>query len=209
LISRVPKLIAGVVLLSLPGCAEFLKDRTDPVTTSLEFPAREIKLLVRGVDSMYDASTFGQLIYTINDNQQLLVRYEKLKTYFQSISTDSGKKVEFQISLAKDTTEDVSRVKLCPVTRNWTMHATWQNAHPFGGDGRWSKEGGDYSAADCVSPVKDGVRLKYDMTTWYVNFARGQSQNLGLLLVSPVTIQIAGEKDPTAAPRIFFQKWVN
>ncbi len=202
-------LISVLFLLGLTGCAEFLKDTKNPVTTSLEFPVTEIKLLVRGVGNMYEPSTYGQLIYTINDNQQLLLRYEKLKEYFGSISTDGGKKVEFQINLASDTTEDLSRLQLCPVTRNWTMHATWQRAHPFGADGVWSKEGGDYPLADCVSTVKEGLRLKYDMTSWYVNFARGQSQNLGLLLVSPVTIRIAGDNDPSSAPRIFFQKWVN
>ncbi len=191
------------------GCAPYFKDKTDPVTTTLEFPVQEIKLLVRGVGNMYEANTYSQLIYTINDNQQLLLRYETLKDYFKSISTDNGKKVEFQISLVKDTTEDLSRLQLCPVTRNWTLHATWQRAHPFGASGVWTKEGGDYQPADCVSPTKDGVRLKYDLTSWYVNYARGPSQNLGLLLVSPTTVQIVGEKDATGAPRIFFQRWVS
>ena len=52
------------------------------------------------------------------------------------------------------------------------------------------------------------MRLKFDVTSWYVSYARGQNQNLGLLLISSKAVEVKGDKDYTGAPRIFFEKWV-
>ena len=195
--------------LVLCGCGTDWYTPPRPATTSMEIPLDGVKLLSPDIRDPHDERTFQQAEYEIHPKQILLLRYEKLGENYQAISTDNGKTIVLKLSVLVGQHTGRSPLEVCPVTRNWTMHATWQLAHPFGGKGIWNTPGGDFARSGCVTGNQKGRGVTFDVTRWYIDYARARRENLGLLLKSDSPVRISGELDGEGAPRLFFEKFVS
>ena len=168
-----------------------------------------VKLIAAGVEDREDPATFSQSQYMISPDHRLLLRYETLEKEATDVRTEDGHKVTLLIApaLGEDLASAQKNFKVCPLKRNWMMAATWRRAHPFNKEGYWAAGGGDYDSLECIqSTTTSGGFAVFDVTPWFLNYVRGRKQNFGLLLISDVKVQIAGDNSGSSSPRI---QWVN
>lgn len=111
------------------------------------------KMIVNGVTDQKEPSTFDQDQYTIQKGQRLLVRFEALSTHVTDIKNSWDNQLHMRLVPTDGTDVETLRksVKLCPVTKNWMMLATWYQAHPFNHEGKWNNPGGDFDSASCIA----------------------------------------------------------
>ena len=196
----------AVVALLVSGCALEFGDGTRPLTEQ-QYQIDGIKLLLPEVHEVQDPSTYGQREYKLGLRRHLLMRFETLSKYTSTISVDGTRAFKVTVHLAED--RPAPRLRLCPVTRQWMMHATWHRAIPFGGEGIWTNPGGDYDNSGCVTGVREKAsqEMSFDMKDWFIFHVRAKNQNLGLILLADDEVRIVGEWGLTP-PRIHFTKWV-
>lgn len=204
--------IFGVILFS--GCAPLggggAKEKSYVESYSLE----GIKLISPSIHLGDDTTAFRQSVYEVGPERRLLMRFEKLADHVENIDTREGKKVMLEMSV-----QDVTQVPLaerslrvCPISRNWMMLATWNRAHLFT-NGTWTNAGGDYDSDGCVgiSIVRDAETpekvVHFDVTNWYLNFPKGKSENFGLILIAFDSIKITGDTSGGFSPRLHFAKF--
>jgi hypothetical protein len=194
----------------LTACAlEDLRGTASPQLYSMD----GVKLVGDGIEDMQDPATFGQASYPISPSRHLLLRFESFRDKWDSIDTSPGKKVQVQLAVldSGQLGSAVNSLRLCPVTRNWMMLATWRLAHPFGQDGKWAQLGGDYDGAGCVQGMlpstPDGKSILFDMTQWFTNYPRARGLNYGLILISDSPTAVAGETSGSYSPRILFDQF--
>lgn len=197
-----------IPFLLLSSSCELLKSAgIEPQTFSLN----GVKLIRPDITEGDDARTMLQSQYFISNSSRLLLRFEEFLSKVDTISLGSGHKVNVFITV--DGSTDVNQAKtdlvLCPILKNWMMHATWNRAHPFSASGAWNSPGGDYSSSECITATTNaGDTLQFDITSWVINYAIGRNQNYGLLLIpnSASTFGILGDSDGAKSPRIEWTK---
>ncbi|NDF15675.1 hypothetical protein EB061_10190, partial [bacterium] len=175
------------------------------VDTPQSYSMDGVKLISPQIQRGDDPSTFGQNHYTLSPTQRLLLRFESLSSKVAAIQVSGGKKVEFEVTPTDPAQLESAKasLSLCPLTQNWMMLATWENAHPFGNNGQWSTAGGDYEPLGCVRAARtEGDSLFFDITRWVIDYPRGRNENFGQLLLSDSNQQIFGEKSGSHSPRI-------
>lgn len=170
-----------------------------------------IKLISEGNENLNDAGALGQDLYEVAPNKHLLMRYEEMN---EKAGGFGSSKLYLQLTLVEENKVDAAKgsLKVCPVTRNWMLLATWELAHPFGPGGRWENKGGDFDAVGCVKgksyekpQTKEEERsLWFDLTQWFEDYPKARSMNYGLILLSDSPIQILGETSGTYSPRLNF-----
>lgn len=209
--------ISVALVLLLSGCGfPFIGGGTPSITQTFSIDA--VKQIHPGIVAGDTPATYGQAHYEIGE-ARVLLRYESFSTHTQSVDlgTDSSKKVWVEVTVETAPTDARAHLKLCPLTADWMMLATWRHAHPFGVGGRWTREGADFDETSCQTadpvPASPGPsfvpeRLKFDMTQWFVDFARGRSLNYGWVLTSAEPVKIVGETSPSRSPRMIFDKYV-
>ncbi len=169
-----------------------------------------VKQVSSAVQDGADPKSMTQFRYSISTNSRLLLRLEGFASKVSEVSQAAGDKVTVDVYLAKsaDAVNAQSAFLLCPVLHNWMMLATWSKAYPMGSSGTWQRAGVDYEDNECVqasAPI--GVKLNFDVTTWFANDVKLRNMNYGLVLISTQSNSIAvrGDSDPSQAPRI---NWV-
>jgi len=110
------------------------------------------KLIVNGSSNQNDPGTYSQTQYTIKSGQRLLVRFENLSRHVDSIKNSWDNELHLRIVPTQGTDAGTLKnfLKLCPLTKNWMMLATWYKAHPFNKQGVWFNPGGDFDSGSCI-----------------------------------------------------------
>ncbi len=203
-------LIALTTVLS--GCGLELgngKRVNEPQTYSLD----GVKWISPDVNDGGNKATFTQSTYLISSSGRLLMRFENLGGKVGDISLGDNRKVEVQVTLdsGENATAAATTLRLCPVTKNWMMLATWRTAYPMGTSGGWNKDGSDYETSECVtgtvstpSAREAYTTLRFDVTNWIVNTVKGRGINYGLVLLSEdeFSVRVRGDADASYSPRI-------
>ncbi|MBC7385869.1 MAG: hypothetical protein H7301_06875 [Cryobacterium sp.] len=197
--------------LILSGCGLGLTNgflTAEPQTYSLN----GVKWISASVTDGSDPQTMTQSDYSISSSDRLLLRFEELGEKTDQISLTSGRKIELLMSLteAEDGKNAVAHLKVCPLTKNWMMLATWSSAYPMGSSGDWSKDGGDFTESECVRPpalaaaTDQPILLHFDITRSFTSNVKGRGENFGFVLTSdqPVAIHVLGDLNPSHSPRI-------
>jgi hypothetical protein len=174
------------------------------------------------------SSSTLQSSYPISSSQRLLLRFEEIESQLDMFSQSPRVSLSVRLSNAIDATEARESFRLCPLTRNWMMAATWEKAHPYR-KGKWDRAGGDFNPSECVRAEdfrlkeqtdepsffsKDGQmiewdcsdesRLCFDITSWFKKYVAEGEQNFGHILFSDneTAINIIGDLQVAEAPRI-------
>lgn len=205
------KFFFGFLILFLSGCGKLLSKVSTQQTYSLD----AVKLIAKSISQGEDPSTYGQSQYEVNSERRLLLKFEELSKYVDSVDLSSGKKLELQISVGGNAEEVLNSLKICPLLHSWMMLATWEYAHPFGEKtNKWKTPGGDYDEYDCVSgklkPFQkkgDERTLLFDVTEWFKNFPRARKTNDGLIVISSSIVKIIGETSGSFSPRLIFDSF--
>jgi len=110
------------------------------------------KLIANGVSNQNDPNTYTQNQYTLKSGQRLLIRFENLSNHVESIKNSWDNELHLRLVPTSNTDAETLKgsIRLCPITKNWMMLATWYKAHPFNKQGNWNNPGGDYDAASCI-----------------------------------------------------------
>lgn len=139
--------IFGFVLL-LSACDNF-RSVEAPRVFKYEV-ATNLKLIDIEENSPDAKWTYSQQSYEIDSYSRILVKTDGLNS--EEVYVDDKFIMAFSIYSARGdlTEEELAGIKLCPVTKNWMIYATWEKAHPFQ-DGSWSKTGGDFNENECIS----------------------------------------------------------
>jgi hypothetical protein len=202
------QIVSLIALVSLnvcaTSCAPLLKDQSPPVPQVRALDG--VKLIDTGITDGYDKATYTQDQYVLQPGQsRLLLRFNSMNSKINQIRTDGDNKVELVVSLPTESEATAAKasVSVCPVFKNWMMLATWENAAPFGDMDRWNTPGGDYRESECVrAHDQSGSSLKFDVTSWFVNYLQARRVNYGLILVSDRTCTIIGENSGAFSPRL-------
>lgn len=201
----------------LTGCDVKLGNGT---TATRQVSLDGVKLIAAEISNSSDATTMGQSRYQIAFTRRLLLRFEDLSERAMDITVAPDKKVELHIyclDYPTCNTDAVTELKLCPLTRDWMMLATWNYAHPFG-SGAWQHPGGDYDEGGCLTPNSEAidpsatepVPLKFDIKNWVIDYAQGRKKNDGWVLVpeSQAVFEVYGEQSGRYSPRLKFDEYL-
>jgi hypothetical protein len=195
-----------IVFLALftTGCGLQL-DTTDPAARDYALDA--VKLIGSDVNGR-DPGTYTQGSYTIDSEHRLLLKFERLLEKAPYVRTTAGGEVTFKAwVVGNDSAVTVARssIKVCPLTRNWMMYASWHRAHTMIG-GTWSP-GGEIDLEGCVehsTPAGGEVskQLHFNMTQWFLDYPVARSANYGFAMVSETPVKIFGDSSGSYSPRL-------
>ena len=201
-------ILLGIGLAALgTGCGK----GESSATTSQQFSFDGVKLIAPSIVKNNDPASTGQGSYMISNDHHLLIRFETLSKHVSSIVVSEKNRVEAQVTVTADMNAAAARssLKMCPITKQWMMLATWSYGHPFGDDGKWGQDGGDFDGDGCVLSNKGDATVKtliFDVSRWYTDYVKGRSVNYGLLLVSSDPFSVLGEGSGSYSPRITFNE---
>jgi hypothetical protein len=183
------------------------------ISEQREYSMEGVKIIHKGEDDPYQRHALRD-VYELDAETRLLLRLESF-TLWTDVVVHEGDQVWVQIALTADsmTGKGVDTLRLCPLTKDWMMLATWYKAHPFSATGSWEKEGGDFDEPSCMKRANEAVDelnepvqvVRFDATRWYKDYPRGRGQNLGFVLLSEDKVKIRGEKSASYSPRLLFK----
>lgn len=206
-------------LITLIGCGE-LKDgdsnfesKNNDMTFSSKYTSLyAIKRIDSSINQGHAEHTFSQSSYPISSSSRLLLRLESFLSIVPEAVIDDEHKVFFQVTpVSKHPSEFWGQVKICPLTKQWMMLATWNKAHPFpGGSGDWAYSGGDFDSYNCISAqhpsgVETHEHIYFDISSWVTNYKQGGGSNHGWILISNIPATIYGDQSKINPPKI---SWV-
>ncbi|MBX3019467.1 MAG: hypothetical protein KF767_16390 [Bdellovibrionaceae bacterium] len=187
---------------TLTGCGQVMgfgdpniKEQTQVVRSASD----EVKLISADIRKSDDDRTLKAASYPVDERNRVLLRLSSLKPSSYQI-------LDQQALLLKIETKDADlalaarpALKLCPLTKNWMMLATWSKAHPYKGGG-WGAAGGDFESSACLEPLpsnhtsiaKDAeasfcqgdTRLCFDLKPWFETYVRERQTDFGLILIN-------------------------
>ncbi len=171
-----------------------------------------VKLLVRGEHTPYNKTHYLQESYDLAPGRRLLLRFESFAGHDVTLADDHRVMVQIGLANPQDSELATSSLRLCPLSSDWMMLATWEQAHPFSDAGAWGTQGGDFDPASCLTRSnatqneagEPAVEVLFDATRWYKDYPRGRNQNYGFVLIADRPITILGEKSGSLSPRILF-----
>lgn len=208
----------------LSGCADTSLPPLDDTGFSRSLDG--LKLISEGVEDGQRESSINHHEYEIQSTSRLLLRLEDLDAHLSRATGITTENVFVQVRLKGQSYDDIkdAEIKLCPMTRNWMMLATWKRAHPYGGEGLWNEEGGDYDASLCASAQAqteknrfvrfpdsssdkplDSAMMVFDVKQWYENYPLSKNEDYGFILLSEaVKIKIYGDGSGSDRPKIYW-----
>jgi hypothetical protein len=209
------KFISVLLLLTLVSCSEGSLPEEESRTSNQTFFANGVKLISPTIKDPQDERSYKEDEYTIRENSRLLVRLETMEENDTGVIIDDSNRMYFVITekdLSVDTDQKVSSIKVCPLTKNWMILATWENAHPFPtSQRRWNRSGGDYREENCISPSFDVAEanpndLYFDVSNWYIYEVRSYQRNYGFVIKSDFPLRIYGDNNYFFGPRYNWKK---
>jgi hypothetical protein len=197
------KLLMAITALTLTGCGDMRLGGDFPTETH-EYTMEGTKLIATGIDDGRNETTMQQPEYQLSQERRLLLRFNDLDSHVSKIKVGGENKVELQVTLAGDVDPVAGKeiLEACPITRQWSMLATWNAVSPTGG---WSRAGGDHDSAGCFKPYKaEDKTLYFDASRWFIDYPRGRKVNHGLMLKASSPITVVGDVSGSYSPRL---KW--
>ncbi len=203
-----------LMLILFPSCKDLGESSVVKAPFSVEnsFSFDAIKLIAKEIEDGTDVNTYSQKRYLVNYDRRILMRFESLSAHEKEVDVTKPLKLVIAIT-GDDRASQIGYLTVCPIDRDWMMLATWKNAHPFGIEGKWAEEGGDYEYLGCMTgtllkdyPDQKTCTLEFDVSRWFAVYPRGKQINYGLMLLSKDNIQVNGEKS-YFPPRISFSEW--
>jgi hypothetical protein len=166
-----------------------------------------VKAIAPEISDPLDPSTFQQSTYPVSNTHRLLLKYQKTNSGVERPGYQ--RRVELWLSPTQDVVGAQGALKVCPLSKNWMMVATWNYAHSFGGsDSFWS--GGEFEFGDCVKATRvESGSLVFDVTEkWYRNWVRGRSKNFGMIVLGDdgYTYRVHGDISGGNAPRLIWSE---
>lgn len=212
-------LCVSLSFVTLPGCGKKFDFGGSPGETKVEYYMVDgVKNLRSDVQDGADPRSFREDQYLISPTSRLLLRFESLSSQASKIVISDSDDVWIRVIVAEGQSLELAQqqLKVCPVSKNWMMLATWKFAHPFGTSGFWRVEGGDYEGSGCVQAQFDpgknptvGVTpmdqraLYFRITRWYQDLVRGKNENRGHILMSEGSeVLVIGDNSASFGPRI-------
>lgn len=136
----------------LNGCGDLssLRDPTKIENTSLKSERfSEMKLISEEIQDSQDKRSLLATTYSIGESSRLLMRNPQILQIEPSMIDLYPILIQFQL-VENYSSQDLRELKICPLTKNWMMLATWSKAHPYK-NGLWDTEGSDMDYRFCES----------------------------------------------------------
>lgn len=212
-----------IILFAGLGCEfEGFADPYDVNATRVKtYAADEIKLISPLITSASDPTTSLQQEYTVSPDSRLLLRVGTLKTLAKEIVSEQAVILRVTPHLRTDFAAARRSLRLCPLTSNWMMYATWASAHPYT-NGQWKNPGGDFDSAGCLQALDETsshlknseeasfcqiqTYLCFDIQDHFKSYVKARNINYGWVLVSAEDVEIYGN-DTARSPEIFFRRF--
>jgi hypothetical protein len=208
-----------VLPLLVSACNGSLKKSSEGGETKVEYYMVDgVKNIRSDTTDNLSPETYREDYYTLSSESRLLLRFENLASYNGKIVLGEKDHIWIRVVLSERTNIDqaLKTMRLCSLTKNWMMMATWKYAHPFSKAGQWSRAGADYDPASCVQAVADpGKKLPgetspmdqraiyFNISRWYLDVFKGRGGNIGhVLMVDGGEAEILGDNSVSYAPRI-------
>lgn len=204
------RVVFFILCMVLVSCGEgelFGPSREQLVVT--ERALQEVKLIGPSITNGKDPSTFTQNTYKVTSSKRVLLRLHTLKEVAQRIIIDDDHRAYLKIQISDknfDINNYINDMKICPLTKNWLILATWKKALLFGTSSTWSQAGGDYNDSECLYPISEVTQtentLTYDVSDWFEYYYLSLKKNYGWVFISDKTAIIYGDNHQTKSPRL-------
>jgi hypothetical protein len=198
--------VTGSILALLMSSCGY--ERTDYFVQEKNVNMDGVKWISPSVRVENDARTYFQNSYLISPQGRLLLRREDLHEKMDTIFVDETHPVLLTLSLADsgNMTTAIANLKLCAVSKNWMMLATWEKAHPYGDSGYWKSQGADFVTESCLSPTQvlnEVSQIQFDVSELIQVRLTGMREAYGWILLSDnAEVEIVGDKDSQLFPRL-------
>jgi len=206
------------------GCAYVNHgDPKDVTTTSVKtFAVNELKLISPEITLANDPSASLRYDYKISQTSRVLLRLGALK----GLSGEILDEQPILLRIAPDPGAPIETAKenlrLCPLSKNWMMYATWTRAHPYN-EGLWKSSGGDFEAFECLQPIAaDSTLLTheeekafcdpssflcFDIGKYTRSNVKARNINYGWILTSNKDALVIYGDLTTRGPEVFYRKF--
>lgn len=216
-------LLISLSLLALSCEYSEWRDPNNVTLTSVKkYAADEVKFISSSIKSPNDSLSLKQYDYDISPSSRLLIRLGSLRSIAKEVLDEQAILLRVTPHSSSDYTTAQQNLKLCPVTTNWMMYATWNEAHPYR-QGQWQSVGGDYDSHECLEALpstsdllqnsdersfcQDQNHLCFDIREHVKSYVRSRNLNNGWILISPhAIIAIAGDAT-SRGPEIFYRRF--
>lgn len=195
-------LLFALSAAALAGCGQVMgfgdptvKEQTQVVRSASD----EVKLISADIRKSEDERTLKAATYPLDERNRVLLRLSSLKPASYQILDQQPLLLKIETKTAELALAARPALKLCPVTKNWMMLATWSKAHPYKG-GNWGQPGGDFESAACLEPLpanhvsiaadaeaafcQGDTRLCFDLKPWFEAYVRERQTDFGLILIN-------------------------
>lgn len=133
---------------SLVGCGDGLIKNNETYIGSEEIisVSNHVKLISPTISNSMEAGTYQQSIYNLSQNTRILIKLVGLKDAQADAVINDSREVHVVLREAEqgnDLTYYKDNLKICPLTTNWAINATWNYSfrHKFSSK-KWVSPGG-------------------------------------------------------------------
>lgn len=228
-------LLPLVLTLTISGCgsANLFGNPMDKTQTQVVRVATdEVKLIQEGQKSGISQRSMKLSSYPLAQKSRLLLRLSTLKKESWNILDQQALLLKLEIkpettpasmSFKEYQAQARAAVKICPVTKNWMMLATWDKAHPYRSGG-WNFPGGDFDVESCFASIptndprlandEEAVfcqgenKLCFDLMPWFQSYIRERQADMGLIVINESSQEIAVMGDATLqGPTVLWRRF--
>ena len=186
---------------SLVGCGDGLIKNNKTYIGSEEIisVSNHVKLISPTISNSMEAGTYQQSIYNLSQNTRILIKLVGLKDAQADAVINDSREVHVVLREAEqgnDLTYYKDNLKICPLTTNWAVNATWNYSfrHKFS-----SKNGlalGDFDLDGCITPeepaddhLKNNGNIYFKINDWFFSYRNAVENNFGFVVISKVNIK--------------------
>jgi len=201
------------LLILFTGCIELADTENVKDYATETYPMDTVRLI-----SSDGQNQKQQGSYTVSADKHLLMRFDDFNDHAGKVrakpdDASSILRVKVLVYPKGDLAVAADILRLCVVTRQWLIQATWERAHPYSNAGVWSRLGGDYSDDACITGKLDAppnvtppTRLAFDITDWFFTYMKASPpQNTGFILVGlHDSAVVNGDRAGELSPRMYW-----
>lgn len=217
--------IWGALVFIGAGCAQpasFGDPSKKEETLVVRSASDEVKLISADIRKPDDERSLKATVYPLDARNRLLLRLSSLKPASLQILDQQPLLLKLEFKSPDLALAARPSLRICPLTKNWMMLATWSKAHPYKG-GAWTRAGGDFEDTACLDALpanhasisadaeasfcQGETRLCFDLKPWFEAYVKERRTDFGLILINDGATPLWIHGDATLqGPSLFWRR---
>lgn len=195
------------ILILSQSCGDLYQETDDDIIETkyekINNIKNHIKLISPSITNSIDPATAHQYSYRLNKSSRLLVKLIGYNEKQADAIVNDENKAYIVLKIKNYVAEDEKHIKICPLTSNWAINATWDYylRHRFSSR-RWRNAGGDFAEDSCLEgTLQTDNALYFEVNDWILNYRNSITENFGFIVTASKNIEIYGDAHPNYSPQ--------